>query len=342
MTPDSSRTQTRFRAAVIGAGAMGRHHARLFAENPRTDMVAIVDPDGARAAAEAAPYQVPTYPTLSALLDREQIDLVAIAAPTSFHHEVGLAALRHGLHVLMEKPIAATTQEALELAVEAHRAGVVLAVGHVERFNPALRKLKQLVDDAAIGKTTSIVTRRLGVMPPRIKDANIVIDLAIHDIDICSYLMGSQPESVVATAGSAHLSDRFDYTEIFLNYRGTGCFVQASWITPVKVRKLAITGTHGYAELDYLTQELTLFRDGEWPEHNTFGEMLERGTAKPELVEVPKSEPLAEQLEAFLGTIDGERTETVSAVEAVAALAVAERALVSAEGTRKPTATVVA
>lgn len=315
---------------MIGAGAMGRHHARLFSQNPGTELVAIVDPDGNRAATEAAPYGVATYPTLAALLDREQIDVVAVAAPTSLHHVIGLEALGHGLHVLMEKPLAATSQQAIELAVEAQRRGVVLAVGHVERFNPALRQLKQLVDDGAVGKTTSIVTRRLGVMPPRIKDANIVIDLAIHDIDICSYMMGSQPENVVATAGKAHLSDRFDYAEIFLSYSGTGCFVQASWITPVKVRKLAITGTHGYAELDYLTQELTLFRDGEWPEHNTFGEMLERGTAKPELIEVTKSEPLAEQLEAFLGTVRGQRTEMTSAIEAIAALAVAERALASA------------
>jgi UDP-N-acetylglucosamine 3-dehydrogenase len=330
------------RAAVIGAGAMGRHHARLYAQNAATELVAIVDPDSSRAAAEAAPYSVATYPTLSALLEREAVDLVTIAAPTSFHHQIGLEAIRHGLHVMMEKPLAATTQQAIELAVAAERAGVVIGVGHVERFNPALRRLKQLVDEGAVGKTTSIVTRRLGVMPPRIKDANIVIDLAIHDLDICSFMMGAQPETVVATAGRAHLSDRYDYTEIFLNYRGTGCFVQASWITPVKVRKLAITGTHGYAELDYLTQELTLFRDGEWPEHNTFGEMLERGTAKPELVEVAKSEPLAEQLEAFLGAVRGQRTEMVSAIEAVAALAVAEQALASVEGARNPAGTLAA
>jgi UDP-N-acetylglucosamine 3-dehydrogenase len=318
------------RVAVVGAGVMGRHHARLLDAHADSTLVAVVDPDAARAAAVAEPHGVEVYPTLEALLAHRTLDAVVIAAPTSLHHALGLRALGAGLHVLVEKPIAATGREALDLIIAAERQGAVLAVGHVERFNPALVALKGIVDDGRLGEITSIVARRIGVMPPRIKDANIVVDLAIHDLDICSWLLGRQPSQVDATAGKAHLSDRYDYSEIFLRYDGTGCFVQASWITPVKLRRLAITGVKGYAELDYITQDLAVYLDGAWPEHNTFGELV-ANSAAPEPIELERREPLQVELEGFLRAIRGDRSGIVRGVEALGALTVAERALASVE-----------
>jgi UDP-N-acetylglucosamine 3-dehydrogenase len=311
------------RAAVLGVGAMGAHHARLYGAIDGVELVAVADA-GDDLAAIAQRYGCTGYDDYAELLARERPDVVSVAVPTSAHLEVGLAALRAGSHVLVEKPIAATSSEGEELALVAEETGQVLAVGHIERFNPAVRRLRELIDAGALGRVTSCVARRVGVMPPRVQDADIVIDLAVHDVDVLDYLLGSYPDRVRASGGRAWLSDRTDHAEILLEYAGVGCFIQVNWLTPVKIRTLAVTGEGGYCELNYVTQELLHYRAPAPGPVGTFEEFVRRyGETAAELVPSQRAEPLRLEIEGFLGAVRGDGA-IVSPADAIAALRVAE------------------
>ena len=313
------------RAAVLGVGLMGAHHARLYRDIDGVELVAIADQsDGLDAL--AARFGCAGYRDHNELLERERPDVVSIAVPTSAHLDVALAALRAGCHVLVEKPIAASSGEGEELARAAAASGLVLGVGHIERFNPAVRRLHALIDAGDIGRITSCVARRVGVMPPRVKDADIVLDLAVHDIDIFNYLLGCTPERVRATGGRAWLSDRTDHAEILLDYGSAGCFIQVNWQTPVRIRTVAVTGESGYCELNYVTQELLHYRTPEPGPADTFDEFVRLyGESEAELVPTVRTEPLRLEIEGFLATVAGGDGAIVSAAEAIAALRVAEQ-----------------
>jgi UDP-N-acetylglucosamine 3-dehydrogenase len=312
------------RAAVLGVGAMGAHHARLYDGIDGVELIAIADP-GDELGATAARYGCAAYVDYAELLERERPDVVSVAVPTSAHLGAGLAAVRAGAHVLVEKPIAASSAEGEQLAAAAEHAGVVLAVGHIERFNPAVQRLRQLIDADALGRITSCVARRVGVMPPRVRDADIVVDTAVHDIDVIDFLLGSYPERVRATGGRAWLSDRTDHAEILLDYAGVGGFIQVNWLTPVKIRTLAVTGEGGYCELNYVTQELLHYRAPDQGPVGSFEEFVRRyGETEAELVPVARSEPLRLEIEGFLAEVRGAGA-IVSAADAIAALRVAEQ-----------------
>jgi UDP-N-acetylglucosamine 3-dehydrogenase len=312
------------RAAVLGVGLMGANHARLYSEIDGVELVAIAD-QGDGLATLAQRLGCAGYRDHNELLERERPDVVSIAVPTSAHLEVALAALRAGCHVLVEKPIAATSSQGEELAQAAEASGLVLAVGHIERFNPAVRRLNELIEGGALGRITSCIARRVGVMPPRVRDADIVIDLAVHDIDVFDYLLGSYPERVRATGGRAWLSDRTDHAEILLDYGSVGCFIQVNWQTPVRIRTLAVTGESGYCELNYVTQELLHYRTPDPGPVGTFDEFVRRyGETQAEREQVVRSEPLRLEIEGFLAAVRGDGA-IVSAGDAIAALRVAEQ-----------------
>ena len=303
---------------------MGAHHARLYGAIPGVDLVGVAD-SGDELAAIAERYGCAGYRDHVELLEHERPDVASIAVPTSAHLDVALAALQAGCHVLVEKPIAATSEQGEALARAAEAAGLVLAVGHIERFNPAVRRLRELIDAGALGRITSCVARRVGVMPPRVRDADIVVDLAVHDVDVLDYLLGCYPDRVRATGGRAWLSDRTDHAEILLDYGGVGCFVQVNWLTPVKIRTLAVTGEGGYCELNYVTQELLHYRAPDSGPVGTFEEFVRRyGETEAEVVPTVRSEPLRLEIEGFLGAVRGAGA-IVSAEDAIAALRVAEQ-----------------
>ena len=315
--------QADLRAAVLGVGAMGAHHARLYRAIDGVELVAVADQSN-ELKAIAEQYGCAGYRGHFELLERERPDLVSVAVPTSGHLEVVLEALRAGCHVLVEKPIAATSEQGEQLARAAEAAGLVLAVGHIERFNPAVRRLRDLIDAGTLGRITSCVARRVGVMPPRVRDADIVIDMAVHDVDVLGYLLGSHPDRVRATGGRAWLSDRTDHAEILLDYGGIGCFIQVNWLTPVKIRTLAVTGESGYCELNYVTQELLHYRAPDAGPVGTFEEFVRRyGETEAELISAPREEPLRLEIEGFLAAVRGDG-RIVSPADAIAALRIAE------------------
>jgi UDP-N-acetylglucosamine 3-dehydrogenase len=307
---------------VIGVGNMGKHHARVYSELKGCKLVAVSDTDEERGKRIASQYGCAYYKNYRDML-KQDIQAVSIAVPTVFHKDVALVCIRAGKHILVEKPIADTVENAKKIIGAAKRMKVKVAVGHVERFNPGVQRLKSMMEKGELGTITTVLARRVGVFPPQIKDANVIIDLAVHDLDILNYLLGKTPTRIHAEAGKALINRREDYADILLKYDGVNAFVQVNWITPIKIRSLAITGTKGYAEINYVTQELMLYKSKYERKFETFEDVVK--FAEPEIVKVKvrKSEPLKEELKDFISSIKSNKQPLVSGEDGLKALELA-------------------
>ena len=246
-------------AAVIGVGNMGKHHARNYSELPDVNLVAVADLNAEIGEAVATSCKCKYYSSYEEMLEKEKIEVVTIAVPTRFHKDVAMACIAKGINILLEKPIAGTVAEAEEIVKAAKAKKVKFTVGHIERFNPAVIKLKELVDKGELGEIVAISNTRIGPMPNQIKDANVVVDIGVHDIDLINWFYGELPTEIVAAGGNALNKTLQDYAEIFLKYGNKVGAVKVNWITPVKVRKMNICGTKAYAELNFITQELAVY-----------------------------------------------------------------------------------
>lgn len=250
------------RTAVIGAGSMGRHHCRLYDELPESDFIGIADinPETADIAVDCHTRHFPDY---QALLD-EKPELVTIAVPTSLHHEVAVAALEAGAHVLVEKPISDTLVGAQEIIDLAKKRGKKVFVGHVERFNPAVIALKEVIESGKLGEVHSISNLRVGAYNKRIFDTGIILDLGSHDIDLISYLYGRKAESVFAI-GAAKIHEYEDHAAISLKYTESAAgYIELSWLSPYKVRKMFVVGTEHFGLVDLIDQTLIIFDGKSW------------------------------------------------------------------------------
>lgn len=289
-------SQNKLRAAVVGLGNMGRHHARVYHELADVELVGLCDFSVDRANEYVSLYGGTAYTDLATMLESESVDVVTLAAPTSLHFELGKTILEAGCHLLVEKPIAVTVADADVLSQLAESKGLVLAVGHIERFNPAVIALKLVVRSGRLGAVRSLVLRRCGPMPPQIQDANVVIDLAVHDIDIATMLVGEAPVSLAANAGKSELLDRHDHAEILLKYPSASAMIQVNWITPKRVRNLTLTGSKGYAELDFIAKTVDVFI----------------GNGEAESITVGDGEPLKSEVSHFLAAVRGQSELEIS------------------------------
>ena len=303
----------KLRAGVIGVGAMGKHHARIYSKMNEVELVGVADVDERRAAEVAAEYDTEAFTDCERLLKKD-LDAVSIAVPTSLHKEIALKAANYGVHMLVEKPIAESLKSADAIIDAARRENLKLMVGHIERFNPAILKLKELVSAGELGQIISISCRRVGPYPPRIRDVGIIIDLAVHDIDAISYLYGKRALSVYSIAGNSfHIKE--DYASILLQYEDKKSgMVETNWLTPHKIRKLTVTGTGGVAHADYLEQSLEIWEEGGVRE-----------------VEIEKREPLKNELEHFIHAIMNDEEPSPSGEEGKYTLYVAISAIESYE-----------
>ena len=246
------------RIAVVGVGAMGRNHARVCKEIPGAELVGVADMDADLAEQISQLHGGQPYQDYRRMIEAERPDAVIIAVPTNAHFEVASDLLNAGCHVLIEKPIAATNKEARELVEMADRLGLILMVGHIERFNPAIIELKRRLEAGELGRTFQINARRLGPFPARIRDVGVVVDLATHDIDIMRYLTGSEVTRVYAEAKrEVHTSNEDLFTGIMRFVDGTLGLLEINWLTPTKIRELFVTGERGMYRVDYLTQDLS-------------------------------------------------------------------------------------
>jgi predicted dehydrogenase len=323
------------RAAVVGLGMMGRNHVRVWDESvPDVELVAIADPEAGALQRASAGRRARAYADAERMLAEEELDLVSIVAPTSLHLAVTLSALRAGANVLVEKPIAATRDEAQAMISAAADARRMLTVGHIERFNPAIRELHRRLDEGELGRIFQISATRLGPFPARIRDVGVVVDLAPHDLDIMRYLVGAEPVRIYAeTEQRIHTEheDLFTGTVRFSN--GVLGVLNINWVTPTKRRILTVTGERGMYVADYLSQDLVFYANPEAAEiaHSggagittvTEGEMTRR--------EVRREEPLAVELREFARAVREGGPPPVHPHDAMVALLLARKMVESAE-----------
>lgn len=321
----------RINAAVIGTGSMGLHHARNFASIEGVKLVAIADINDKKGLETAEKYHCLFFRDYRKLLEDKEITAVTIAVPTFLHFKVAKDCLFAGKHVLVEKPITDKSYYARQLISEAQKRNLILAVGHLERFNPAVLELKRYLRRGEIGEIVSLLARRVGLYPPNILDTNVIVDLAIHDLDIFSFLLECQPENIFCMGGKTQKSQREDYAQILLSYpKNVNGIIQVNWITPVKIRQLSVTGTKGYIELDYISQKIKIYRSRYLRGFSTFREFQTKfGT--PEIIEISVSgeEPLKAQLRTFIDCVRSGKKYSVDGNVGLAALLVAEKALES-------------
>jgi UDP-N-acetylglucosamine 3-dehydrogenase len=324
---------TPLRAAVLGVGAMGRSHARVYAEMENVRLAAIADPDARAAERIAGSYGTAAYADYRELLDREKPDLVTIAVPTTRHAEVALETISRGIHLLVEKPLSFSLDEARSIIDAADSQGVKLAVGHIERFNPAVTKLAELIADGRIGQVFRAHATRVGPLPLRIRDAGVAVDLATHDLDIMQHVLGRDISSVYAEGTRFSHPTQEDIITCLLRFGDGGPFglLDVNWLTPEKRRELTVIGEGGMITASYITQDVWLTEAAETP---TGWEELARvrGDAEGSVVKfaLRKVEPLRAELQAFADCILEDTPEPVSAFDGcralIAALAVRDSA----------------
>jgi len=247
------------RAGIVGLGIMGQNHARILSSLEGVDLVAVSDPQGDKGKV------LPDHQILSSIEEviLKGVDYCVVSAPTAFHEEISLKLIRAGIHILIEKPIAHNLDSALRIERAAQDQGIVGAVGHIERYNAALQQARKKIQAGELGDIYQISTRRIGPFPSRISDVGVVMDLATHDIDLTSWITGSDYK--VISAHSAFRSGRSNEDLIAIVAKlESGIIVNHSvnWLSPLKERKIIITGEKGTYVVDTLTSDLTFYANG--------------------------------------------------------------------------------
>jgi len=303
---------SQLRVAIIGTGFWGRNQARVFSQLPQVKLTCVCDANPTAANAIGSQFNVDYTTDLDNLLSRKDIDAVTICTPTVTHRDIATRALEAGKHVLVEKPMTNTVAEGNELLSLAKKKGLRIMPGHIERFNPAVTYLKSLVDERALGNIMLLLARRVGRWPERIGDVGVVRDTAIHDIDLARYIFADEVSAVYAQIGSLRHSKE-DYAEIMLQFsKGGTAFIDANWLTPRKTRTMVVTGSDATAELDYITQQVSI-------------ESSER-TVTPNL---DRKEPLTIELTHFAESILNERPFSVNGIDGLRAVEICEAVLTS-------------
>ena len=307
------------KVGVIGIGNMGWHHARVLSLLKDADLVGVADPDAQRGVLATEQFGCRWFSDYRSML--EEVEAVCIAVPTLLHHSVGLACLEAGSHVLIEKPIAASQDEATALIQAARNAGRLLQVGHIERFNPAFRELTKVVANEEV---VVLEGRRHSPHSDRANDVSVVLDLMIHDIDLVLELAQA---SVVrlAAAGGRSAEGPIDYVNATLGFdNGVVASLTASKMSHRKIRSLSAHCRSSLVETDFLNHTLHIHRRAhEWYSAD-HGELLYRNDGFIEEVSTTSIEPLYAELEHFLQCVRGRETPAVDGLQASRALLLAD------------------
>jgi UDP-N-acetylglucosamine 3-dehydrogenase len=294
----------RLNCAVIGVGNIGKHHVRNYSKIKGARLVAVSDVNSEAGRKVAKTYKCNFYGDYKEMLETKAVDIVSIATPAGSHCRIALDCLAAGKNILIEKPVTLTVGEAEKLLKESKKSRVKVMVGHLERFNPAVKKLKAMIVKGDLGEIKSLNFERVGPLPSRDKNVNVVVDMGIHDLDLANFILNAVPQKITAFGGMAKRKNQEDFADILLNYGKTNVHLQTNWITPLKIRRLAVIGTEGYLELDFIKQSLVLYK--------------EKTGKRP--IPIVKKEPLREELESFLKDVKLGRTPLVTLEEALVAL----------------------
>jgi UDP-N-acetylglucosamine 3-dehydrogenase len=317
------RPESSLQGIVVGLGTMGSHHLRVLGSLPEVEIRAVVDldPDLREARLRAHPA-IRGYAALEDALELDGLDFACLAVPVDELPNVATSAIAHGLHVFVEKPMAPTEDRARRLIAAAAERDVVLAVGFVERFNPAVIALKEKLDAGAVGEILQMHARRLSPFPNRGGTGGVALDLATHDIDVMRYLSGAEVERVSGETLGQVRGGGEDLICATLRFdSGATGLLEANWITPTKVRELSVLGERGMFVVNYLTQDLTFYghptRPTEW---DALAGM--RGGGEGDMIRfaLTRREPLTVQWEAFLDAVRTGTKGTAQGRDGLAAL----------------------
>jgi UDP-N-acetylglucosamine 3-dehydrogenase len=317
---------TGYRGIVAGLGRMGTYHLRVLNLLPDVEVAAIVDPSEERRQEALRVHPgLPAYADLESALDTQDADFACLAAPVQHLPSLARLAMEAGLAVMVEKPMASTEEEAVELIRLADERNLLLSVGHVERFNPAVALLKEKLDEGDAGRIFQIHARRLSPFPARESMLGVSLDLATHDLDIMRYLTGSDISRVYAEIAHRTNSPAEDLICASLRLDdGTTGLLEVNWITPAKVRELSVTSEKGMFVVNYLTQDLFFYENPnlniEWDALNVV-----RGTGEGNMVRyaLERREPLRVEWEAFVAALDAPERAAVTGRDGVAAMSTA-------------------
>ncbi len=329
----------RLRAGVVGLGTMGRNHVRVYDELvEEVELVAVADPDPAALRSATTGRAARGYTDTARLFAEERLDLLSVAAPTSLHVDVVLAAFEAGVNVLVEKPIAANRDEAERMIAASAQAGKMLTVGHIERFNPAIRELKRRLGEGELGRVFQVHATRLGPFPQRIRDVGVVVDLAPHDLDIMRFLLDSDPVRLYAETERRIHTDHEDLFNGLMKFRnGAVGVLDINWLTPTKRRTLTVTGERGMYVADYIGQDLVFYANPDavhvWENRATPDMAPITSVAEGEMTRryIRRAEPLAVELTEFARAVASGGAPPVQPHDAMVALLLARKMVEAAE-----------
>jgi UDP-N-acetylglucosamine 3-dehydrogenase len=317
------------KAGLIGLGMMGRHHARVLASLEGVDLVGVADPAG-------DPHGVAGGRSVLGSIDElieTGIDYCMVAVPTIYHEEVGLKLAAAGVHAIIEKPLAPDVASATRIAEAFEKAGLVGAVGHIERYNPSLQEARRRIEAGDLGRVFQVTTRRQNGFPARIADVGVVKDLATHDIDLTAWV--TQQEFVWVQARTAHRAGR-DHEDLVSAVGqladGTVTNHLVNWLSPFKERVTVITGERGAYVCDTLTADLTFYANGTqveaWDDVANF-----RGVSEGDVIRyaIAKPEPLKLEHENFRDAVLGKPSDIVTMRQGLNTVKVADWMIESAK-----------
>ncbi|QQG44091.1 MAG: Gfo/Idh/MocA family oxidoreductase [Candidatus Roizmanbacteria bacterium] len=287
------------KTAVIGAGNMGKNHARVYSEISQLVGIADILPEIGRPLAEK--FKTNYYKDYRELIEKEKPEALSVVVPTKFHKDITIDCLRKKIPVLVEKPIASSFNEGLEMLEKAKESKTFLMVGHIERFNPAVIELKKIIKEKRLGMIISLLAVRVGISPPSFPSSDVSIELAIHDIDVFNYLLDEFPHTKKIIKHQIFKKNISDSASLLLEYKNASGLIQTNWITPIKMRKLYVTGTDGFIELDYILQKLTLYdKIMQIKPDGDFFELISLSEGVKKEIFISKKEPLKEEIRDFL------------------------------------------
>jgi UDP-N-acetylglucosamine 3-dehydrogenase len=321
------------KTCVIGLGNMGRNHARVLSELPSVTLVGVSDPSEKVRSSYRAPRGVTVYADYREMLEKERPDTVTVSVPTELHCEIACAALEAGAHVLVEKPIARTLEEADRMIATAKAKNKKLMVGHLERFNPAVAEIKRAVEAGELGRIFQLHARRISPFPARIQDVGVILDIATHDIDAMHFVTGGKVIRAVAeTARKAHKTCEDMVSALLRFSTGEIGMLDVHWLSPQKIRQLSVVGEGGMFVADYLSQDVYFYKNGRtndtWTPASNFSGAVEGDMVK---TYIPKREPLRIEHEKLVECVVDDTVPYVTGEDGRAALDVAKRLIQSGE-----------
>jgi len=320
-------TQT-IKVAVIGVGSIGHNHARILSDLPNVDLVGVVDINRNQAEWVAQRYNTKAYFDIETLFTTETLDAVTIAVPTVHHYAIAMEVIKQGVHLLVEKPIASSIEEGQTIVSAAEQANLTLTVGHVERFNPAVIALHQHVAEGELGQVFQVEAHRASPFPAHVRDVGVVIDLAVHDLDVMRYITNAEITRIYAEVSKrVHATHEDQLIGLMRFDNDTIGKITVNWLTPTKIRQLRVLGERGMFVVNYLTQDLTFYENAaiektDWPQMDVL-----QGVKQGRKIGyfVPPKEPLRAELESFIEAIRNGTSPVVSGNDGIKAVALAEQ-----------------